>query len=159
MSKNKLNDFEEAFELKVFNISKSLLQEILFVLSIFYIDYKQYVSIDIINNIKTIIISNIDYYNNINKLGLYNLSLIKKNIYIRQSDIKTDIDNLNKRYKFLSSNLINEINQNKILKLDRINKNMSDIEISEIKKLNKIKESIILKLHNKIKSMKISTCI
>lgn len=159
MSKNKLNDFEEAFELKVFNISKSLLQEILFVLSIFYIDYKQYVSIDIIDNIKTIIISNIDYYNNINKLGLYNLSLIKKNIYIRQSDIKTDIDNLNKRYKFLSSNLINEINQNKILKLDRINKNMSDIEISEIKKLNKIKESIILKLHNKIKSMKISTCI
>ncbi|BCL65642.1 hypothetical protein IOLA_010 [uncultured bacterium] len=159
MYKNKLNDFEKAFELKVSNISKSVFQEILFVLSIFYADYKQYVSIDVIDNIKTIIISNINYYNNINKLGLYNLSLIKKNIYIRQSDIKTNIDNLNKRYKFLSSNLINEVNQNKILKLDRINKNMSDIEISEIKKFNKIKESIILKLHNKIKSMKISTCI
>lgn len=54
---------------------------------------------------------------------------------------------------------MNEINKHKILKIEKINKNMSDSEISDLKKLNKIKESILLKLHNKIKGMKISTCI
>lgn len=158
-SKDNLIDFEKSFEFKINNISKSLFQEVIFVLSEFDIYAKKYIHVDTLDNVNAIVISNISYYNNINKIGLYNLILEKKNIIIKQSDIRTDVSSLNKRLKFISSILMNEINKHKILKIEKINKNMSDSEISDLKKLNKIKESILLKLHNKIKGMKISTCI
>lgn len=159
MCRDKILAFEKSFETKISNISKSIFQEILFVLSTFHLDANKYTTVDTVDSMDTIIISNINYYNSINKLGLYNLTLLKQSIILRQSDIKTDLANINKRHKYLSSVLISEINKNKMLKLDKINKNMSDYEISEVKKINKMKESVVSKLHNKIKGMKISTCI
>lgn len=159
MCRDKILAFEKSFENKIANISKSIFQEILFVLSTFCLDANKYTTVDTVDNTNAVVISNINYYNAINKLGLYNLTLLKQSIVLRQSDIKNDLVNINKRHKYLSSILISELNKNKILKLDKINKNMSDSEISEIKKTNKMKESVVLKLHNKIKGMKISTCI
>lgn len=77
-SKDNLIDFEKSFEFKINNISKSLFQEVIFVLSEFDIYAKKYIHVDTLDNVNAIVISNISYYNNINKIGLYNLILEKK---------------------------------------------------------------------------------
>lgn len=159
MSREKIISFEKSFESKISDLSSSIFREITFVLNSFSSDAEKYVTVESIDNVNSVVISNISYYNKINQLGLYNLTFNKKNIILKQSDIKHDLENINKRYKFLSSILISEINRNKLLKSEKILKDMSDYEISETKKLNKIKEATILKLHNKIKFMKVATCI
>jgi hypothetical protein len=116
--------------------------------------------VNIVEKKKYISITSLDMFNFLTKLELYNFTINKKEYLLEENNLKIDSHNINKRIKFLQNQLNKDLNNCSILKIQKINfKKCSDMEISEFKKNNIIKEKLNKKINLLIANLRVSSII